>query len=262
METKDKEVSKPEESKTVEVSEPKQEEDFVKRSAYEDVSKDMHKFKSKAKNAEAELTQLKAEKKADEESRLKEQNDWKELYEREKQGKEELESVAKQQQEEYIKTVKLSALKSELGGNVKDQYLNFADVGSIQRDEDGSLNSDSVQLVANKFRQEHPDLVGKQGNLNITGPAPTKGGDYREPENTVANMSIEEKKAKLHQIRNEKYNCRSGRGLRGPNYHGEPLSLPDNRLGRTRQRAPGTPSCSHGQHGYVAASGRLAYRCA
>ncbi len=203
METTDNEVSKPEESKAVDASEQKQEE-FVKRSAYENVSSDMHKFKSKAKDSAARVAELEAKIKTEEESRLKEQNDWKQLYEREKQEKDDLKSVGEQQREEYVRTVKLSALKSELGGNVKDQYLQFAEVDGVQLNEDGTLNSDSVQLVANKFRQEHPTLVGKQGNLNITGPAPSGGGEYREPAKTAANMTQAERMAELQKLRDER----------------------------------------------------------
>lgn len=204
METPDNKGSNQEESNTADPSKETQEQ-YVARKAYEEVTTDMHKFKSKAKSAEAKIAELEARIKAEEEAKLKEQNEWQQLYEREKQEKQDLLSRAQQQDAEVRRMIKLSALKTELGGSVRDEYLQFADIDSIQINEDGSLSSESVQLVANKFRQDHPTLVSPVEGLNITKPAPGNNVSYREPEKTPANMSYEEKMAALRELRKEKF---------------------------------------------------------
>ena len=53
----------------------------------------------------------------------------------------------------------MNALKSELGGSIKDTYLVHADLEGISFKDDGSVDSESLLEVANKFRQEHGQLI-------------------------------------------------------------------------------------------------------
>src|SRR5665647_1844935 len=78
--------------------------EFVPKKAYADVSQDMHKFKNKLKETEAQLNQLKAEKAMAEEQGLKDNEQWKTLYEK---SKSELDGIS-------------TARAAE-----KDQFVNF-----------------------------------------------------------------------------------------------------------------------------------------
>jgi hypothetical protein len=153
-------------------SEPKDEK-FVAKSAYEEVSKDMHKFKSKAKEAEAKAAELEARMKAIEEAKLIEEKRFEELYQKERQAKEAAEAALKNTNEHLKRSVKMTALIKELGGKISPKYLVHADLNAIIVHEDGSLSSESVVAVANKFRQENPELVPSitAGNLNDVAPA-------------------------------------------------------------------------------------------
>ena len=200
METKDQsEASKQEEVKPAEES-SQQQEGYVARKAYEEVTSDMHKFKQRAKDANARINELEARLKAEEEAKLKEQENWQQLYEREKAEREEAERIRSQERNQYLKAVKLSALKSELGGTVKDEYLQFADVESIELGEDGTLSSESVRHVANKFRHEHPSLVVRKDEANITNRSAAGDISYSEQEKTIEQMSVDEKKQKLYEL--------------------------------------------------------------
>lgn len=181
------------------------EEQFVARKAYEEVSSDMHKFKSKLREAQARAAELEAKLKAEEEAKLKDQQQWQELYEREKAQRENIENQSRQERESYLRTVKLSALKAELGGGIKDEYLQFADIDSIDITEDGTLSSESVQFVANRFRKDHPTLVGKQSSVNITGNAAAGNVNYQVREKSVAEMTPQERMAALREIRERKF---------------------------------------------------------
>lgn len=174
---------------------------FVPVTAYREVSQDMHKFKNRAKEAEARANELEAKFRAAEEAKLKEQNKYQELYEREKQEREKIENERLRDRELYLRSVKVSALKSALGGKVNDQYLSFANIDKIELKEDGTLNSDSVQAVANAFRQDHPGLIAKDSAVNITGSAPANGIVTEQPAKSLKEMTMEQKIALLEQIK-------------------------------------------------------------
>lgn len=178
-----------------------EEKKFVPVTAYKEVSSDMHKFKSRAREAEAKANELAERLKAIEENTLKEQQKFEELYEREKAEREREAAERMREKELYLRSVKVSALKNELGGKVKDEYVSFANLDAIEIREDGTLSSESVQSVANAFRQEHPSLIATDSAVNITGTAPGSGVVTEQPEKTLANMTVEEKVAQLAKLK-------------------------------------------------------------
>lgn len=178
-------------------------EQYVNRKAYEEVTKDMHKYKSQAKEIAAMKNELEAQLKAIEEQKLADQNRWQELYEREKQEKEKVYTERNKDKELYLRSVKLSALKSELGSEIKDEYLSFADLDGIEIREDGSLSSESVHKVANDFRQNHPGLMPQSSNSGITNVASPTGIPVQKDEKTLNNMTFEEKAALLKRLKNK-----------------------------------------------------------
>jgi predicted nucleic acid-binding Zn-ribbon protein len=177
--------------------------EYVRKQAYEEVSKDMHKFKSKAKDAEARIAEFEAKLKAIEEQKLKDEKRYQELYEREKQERERADSNRKKDRELYLRGLKMSALKSELG-NIKDAYLTHAAIDEIEINEDGTLSSDSVRSVANKFRQEHSQLIPSDVSGNITSFAsPTSFSPTSGKVKSLNEMSYEEKARYLKQLKNK-----------------------------------------------------------
>ena len=91
----------------------------------------------------------------------------------------------------------MQALKQELGP-VNDTYLIHADLDGITFKDDGSVDSESLLQVANKFRQEHGQLIPKVDNVNITSQAASSLDNF--PQKTVDQMSKEEKVAALMEI--------------------------------------------------------------
>lgn len=174
---------------------------FVPAKAYKEVTSDMHKFKDRYREAEAKANELEQRLKAIEEEKLKEQQRFEELYEREKAERERIAQEKERERELYLRSVKISALKNELGGKVNDKYLSFADIDSIELREDGTLSSESVQSVANAFRQEHPGLIAEDSSVNITGSPAAKGVVTEQREKTLDNMSKEEKIALLAELK-------------------------------------------------------------
>jgi flagellar motor protein MotB len=178
----------------------KQESDgVVAKKAYEDVSKDMHKYKSKAKELEAALNEYQVKLKSIEEDKLVEEKRFKELYEKRTEELEAQKRAARDRENQYLKSIKMVELKKELGVNVRDEYLVHASVDAIEFNEDGSLNKESLVTVANKFRQEHGELIPRSSNVNITGHAASNG--EVTPTKTLDQMSMAEKIALLKQLK-------------------------------------------------------------
>ena len=175
-------------------------EDFVSRKVAEDFQRDMHKYKDKLKAADARANEAELKLKAIEEANMKDQQQWQELYEREKARAVQLEEDSERSKNLFSRAVKLQALKSELG-DVKEVYLQHADVDRIEVKEDGTLSSESVKLVANTFRQQYPEVIPQASNLNITSQSP--GNPNLNIDKSVDEMSFAEKVALLKKQRGE-----------------------------------------------------------
>lgn len=143
----------------------------VSLKAYENVTKDMHKNKQKAKSLEAENNELRAQMKAQDEQKMQEKQQWKELYEKREAELVQAQKEAKDKDELYTRSSKLAALKQEIGGNIRDEYLQFAELSDISIT-DGIVDKDSLLDVANSFRKKHGPLIPQSDNVNITGQAP------------------------------------------------------------------------------------------
>lgn len=177
-------------------------EGFVSKKAYEDVSKDMHKYKAKLKELEATVNEYQTKVKSIEEEKMVEQQRWKELAEKRAAELEAATQRAKENENRFLKSLKMVELKKELGANIRDEYLVHANVSAIEFNEDGSLNRDSLVTVANDFRQKHGQLIPKSENVNITGHAASNG--EVSPPKSIQQMTMAEKIALLTQVKKTK----------------------------------------------------------
>lgn len=178
-------------SVTTEAASTQDSEAFVSKKAYEDVSKDMHKYKAQMKELQASLNEYQTKVKSIEEEKMVEQQRWKELAEKRANELEAEKQKARDQQNRYLKSLKMVELKKELGANVRDEYLIHANIDAIEFNEDGSLNKNSLVTVANDFRQKHGALIPKSENVNITGHAASNG--EVTPPKSLEQMTIKEK---------------------------------------------------------------------
>lgn len=106
----------PAEDQKVEV----QSNDYVSKKAYEEVSRDMHKYKAAVKNAQAKSAEYEAKLKSVEEQTMAENEQWKELSEKYKSEVEHERNSRLKDRQSFVDTVKRSALKDELGGKIND----------------------------------------------------------------------------------------------------------------------------------------------
>lgn len=147
--------------------EPKNE--FVPAKAYEEVTRDMHKYKDGLKQSQAEINELRAQLKAQEEAKMRDNEQWQEIAQRREAEMEELKTQYSQKSSRFETAVKRTALKQELGGQIKEEYLSFANLNNIHMDENGIVDVESLRQVANEFRKQHGQLIPKAVENDITG---------------------------------------------------------------------------------------------
>lgn len=172
-------------------SSAQQEADYVSKKAYQEVSSDMHKYKSKLKEREAQLNQLLAEKEAQERARLEEEGRHKELAEKEAQARRAAEEKYAQLQANLVDSTKKNAVIDKLGGFKKSEYAQFIKLDNVEIDENGLATPASVEAEVNRIRSEHPSLLKQAVSAPLPSEAPK---NYTPaPPKPVEKMSREER---------------------------------------------------------------------
>lgn len=150
-----------------------QEPEFVPAKAYKETQADMFKFKSKLKEAEATLNQLKAEKELQERESLKANQEWKLLYEQNEAKLREIDSQRNAEKEQFINYHKRAAVISAIGGFKKEEYANsFINVSNIETDESGNVVQASLLSEVNRIKQSYPELLKGAVANNLPSDAP------------------------------------------------------------------------------------------
>lgn len=186
-----------EETKPVVDVEVEQEEAFVPKKAYQEVTKDMMKYKSEMKNLSAQIEQLKAEKEAKEVATLQEQEKWHDLY---KKSETKLAQLAQERDSERNKFVdfhKKNAVIEKLGGFKKPEYTKFINTQEIEVREDGSVDENSVLAQVEKIRKEYPELIKVSHKTDLPNAAPRVASE--RPYSALSEKERYELKLKLAQ---------------------------------------------------------------
>jgi len=168
----------------------------VETVAYETYQKALDQRKAdqaRTRELQAQLDAFKSQQTEAEQTRLAEQSEFKKLYETEKAERTKLADNLKTVTTAQVESRKKEALKAELGGVRKDDYLKFADLGMIQVNDDGSVDMDSVKLTANRFRESFPELVASKQTSKL--PHEAAGGFQPPPKKSLSEMSSMELRA-------------------------------------------------------------------
>ena len=143
------------------------EEDTVDKKAYDSVVASLIKHKKHNKALESRIVEMETKIKEASENDLKEQKKFGDLYNNEKKRSDDLESKVEKLKQAHALQAKRTALLAVV--NVaRAEYLDHADLDSIDIDDKGNIDKDSVDRVATKFKTEHSHLVKK----------PTKDFDF------------------------------------------------------------------------------------
>ena len=147
--------------------------DVVRYELFDKAVKQYKREKETRSQLENELNSLK-------EAKLKEQNEWKTLYEQEKAQRAELATTLQSQEEAILKNLKYSAFEKHLGGRiVDDAYQAFVPFEKIVIDPDTKMvNEDSVKLAVSDFVKKHSKLVEFQSS-KMPNAAPSSYGNIQ-----------------------------------------------------------------------------------
>lgn len=166
---------------------PPENEGFVAKSAYVEVTQDMHKYKKETRALQAELTKLKAEREEAERQVSESQHKWKELYEKEKISREISSKELTAKEQKLFDMVKLNAVKAQIGELSKEEFTKFIPLEKVQLDETGLPDLSSVKEVAEWFKKEYPMVLKRNTSATIP---PTAAMRQPTPEaKSVKNMS-------------------------------------------------------------------------
>lgn len=135
-------------------------EDQVSYRSYQKVLTEKKNFQSRLQNAEAELEAIRLQQQEAEESKLKEQNEYKVLYEKIKGEVAEKDEKFNSLVDDIQRQRKIAAFSSALKGQVKPAYHNFINTDEIVVDpETGEIDEMSVTREVERFSTEYPELV-------------------------------------------------------------------------------------------------------
>jgi hypothetical protein len=132
----------------------------------------------KARDLQATLDAMNAEKNAADEQRLADTKKFEELYNKEKTERAKLQETLQSMTARQVENAKRDAVKAALGGVKKDDYLKFLDLSVVQLNDDGTADAESVKAAANKFRESYPELVAGKSGAKMANEA---GGSIQPP---------------------------------------------------------------------------------
>lgn len=155
--------------------------------------------KAKLSSVTEELNTLKAERQAAEEAALAEQGKFQQMFETKSKEVEMLQAKLGDYELQNVIRIKQDALKAALPTLRKEEYLKFADINSIQIDENGVVDMDSVASVANGFKQSYGDLLSTP-NANLPNGAP-KDGKIGLTYEQWLKLSAKEQMARSHEVK-------------------------------------------------------------
>ena len=144
------------------------ENDLVSKKVLDEYKSDMFRYKSKMKETEAELQSLRDVQALSEKQNLEDKEEWKLLYEKEKEEKSKALGDLETKSKFFIDTSKKNAVAQKLGGFKKDSYVSFINTSNIEVNEnDGTFDGDSIQREVDRIKQEFPELlkIGTPGKM-------------------------------------------------------------------------------------------------
>lgn len=154
------------------------------------------------KNAdlEARLTAIEADRKSKEEEVLKQQGEYKKLWEEEQKAKLELTEKLKKKEERELNLRKIDVVMKELGQPLaKPEYWDFVGIDRIPLvEETNDIDINIAKQVALDFQKNYPELLTrKSGKLPGDAASPTKELSYDE----WSRLPLTEKRKRINEVK-------------------------------------------------------------
>lgn len=165
--------------------------EHVPKKAFSEVSSSMHKYKAELKETKLLLNQLQAEQDATKTEQLAEQGRWEELYKKSQEKLEVANQDAQTTQDKFINYHKKNSVLNTIGGFKRDEYNSFINVESIGLNDDGSVETSSLEKEIDRIKQTYPELIkiGSADKLPNGAPTPGNPGDIEYKNMTLQQRS-------------------------------------------------------------------------
>lgn len=155
---------------------------------------------AKLADAQAQLEKLNAEARAKQEETLKQQGEYKRLWEEEQKSKTELMEKLKGKEAKELALRKIDVVMQELGVPLaKAEYWNFMDLSKIPVDESTQdIDRNVAKQVASDFMRDFPELLSKKpGKMPNEAPSSTKTLTHEE----WMKLPLAEKRLRLKDVK-------------------------------------------------------------
>lgn len=174
----------------------KQEEAFVSKKAYQEVSSDMIKYKTEMKALRAELEQAKADEQTRVESEQMKNGEYQKLADSYKSKYEESEAKAAASRDRVTNLHKLHSVEKHIGGFERSEYAKIAtNLDAIKIDDDGFIDEESLRMEVERIKQEHPALLKTSEKPTLPNNAPGESSNLSYNEAIKQCKSMKELKA-------------------------------------------------------------------
>lgn len=150
--------------------------------------------------AQAKLEKLEADAKAKQEEALKQQGEYKKLWEEEQKQKADLTEKLKKKEEKELALRKVDVVMQELGVPLaKAEYWNFIDLSKIPVDEaTQDVDRNIAKQVASDFMRDFPELLSKKpGKMPDGAPRPATQLSHEE----WMKLPLPEKRLRLKDVK-------------------------------------------------------------
>lgn len=162
-------------NKSVQDKEVSEQQDYVSKKAYQEVSTDMHKYKQAMKELQAKLNEFEAEKEAMKRDELTKQEKWKELSDSYKKQLEKLQSERQDEKQKFVNFHKTNAFLENVP-LAKKEFIKFVNLDEIKIDDKGNIDSDNLKKISDSFKQQYPELLKVNNTSRLPSDAPNTDG--------------------------------------------------------------------------------------
>lgn len=192
-------------------SEPNQEPSAIKPEDHERAIQDMHKYKKNWKDSQSEITNLKSRLGELEKSRLEEKEDFKSLYEQERENHQQTRDKEQKLKQSLLYTERYRAIYPKLvelglrNDAVKILERENLDDLEVETTSEGRFLVHGVETFAERFKRDYPFAfeARKAPNINSGGGAT---GDMTDEELTPAKLfQLEKKDPEKYKVAIAKY---------------------------------------------------------
>lgn len=169
---------------------------LVDKKAYDEVTKDMLKYKQAMREQQEELRKLREEKDNIQKQELIKNQEFQRLFENTEKELQRERSEKQAEKNKFVNYHKKQAVIEKLGGFKRAEYANFIQVDSIEVNENGDIDQISLQREVDRIRQNYPDLLNTpKQSLPATPALPSAPVNTEVTVENWKKMSEQDKKA-------------------------------------------------------------------